>query len=73
MENLRYSLLGYLREKGFPSKLIVKKIIKDCLKGLIYMHDNGIMHRDLKLDNIMVNTINDEISDVRIIDFGLAQ
>lgn len=56
MEKLQYSLLGYLKENGYPSKTIIKKIIKDCLKGLIFMHANGIMHRDLKLDNIMVNT-----------------
>lgn len=37
------------------------------------MHANGIMHRDLKLDNIMVNTENKVITNIKIIDFGLAE
>ena len=37
-----------------------------------YMHTLGVVHRDLKLDNIVFTT-NDTNSDIKIIDFGLAK
>lgn len=35
------------------------------------MHDNGIAHRDLKLQNILV--VGDKPTDLRISDFGLSR
>lgn len=37
--------------------------------GVGELHKKGIMHRDLKLENIMI----DEIGYVKIIDYGLAK
>lgn len=34
------------------------------------MHKKGICHRDLKLDNVLINPRN--ISEIKIIDFGTA-
>lgn len=36
------------------------------------MHKSGIMHRDLKIENILINQINESDYDVKIADFGLA-
>ena len=64
----------------FPQKMI-QHFIKQIVQGLIYIHSKGIIHRDIKLENILIkfpfdNTSIDEnnytLSKVKIIDFGLA-
>ena len=58
-------LLKYLVEfKKFP-EYIVKKIMYEIFTAVGYLHINGIIHGDLKLENIMIdcNTINNEEDD----------
>jgi serine/threonine protein kinase len=44
------------------------KIIKQAATGLAYMNASGWVHRDVKPDNILVNSLGE----VRIIDFAIA-
>ena len=37
------------------------------------MHRNQTIHRDLKLDNILMNSKDEGVYDIRIADFGLSQ
>lgn len=57
--------LNHFSEQG------ASKIIKQVLKAVHYMHSYGIVHRDLKLENLLLMS-NDPDSDVKITDFGLA-
>lgn len=43
------------------------------LKATIYMHENKIIHRDLKLSNIMFISPDPNKLEIKIIDFGLAK
>ncbi|MEW5302178.1 MAG: hypothetical protein WDW36_004983 [Sanguina aurantia] len=47
----------------------VKCILKQLLKGLAYCHLNGVLHRDLKAANILI----DSTGTVKLADFGLAR
>jgi len=47
-----------------------KIIMRGILQGLSYLHKYGIMHRDIKLENIMLRSLDSW--EVVIVDFGLA-
>ncbi|CAD8107865.1 unnamed protein product [Paramecium primaurelia] len=47
----------------------IKSIFIEILKGMKYIYQKGIVHRDLKIDNILI----DENKVVKIADFGFAK
>jgi len=56
-----------------PMKLI-KEILKQILQGLNYLSFNGVLHRDLKPQNILINYKPDtEDVQVKVADFGMAR
>jgi len=56
-------------EKGFFTNDQKLKIIKEIADALNYVHKNKFIHRDLKLENIMV----DKTLKTFLIDFGIAK
>jgi serine/threonine protein kinase len=46
-------------------------VIYKILQAVAYLHDHKVVHRDLKLENIMFSSTSPH-ADVKIIDFGLA-
>uniref|UniRef100_A0A8C5GJQ8 non-specific serine/threonine protein kinase n=1 Tax=Gouania willdenowi TaxID=441366 RepID=A0A8C5GJQ8_GOUWI len=47
----------------------VKIIFKQIINAALLMHKNGVFHRDLKLENLLVDR-NKGTPEVRVIDFG---
>ena len=52
---------------------MVKSIAWQMLNGLAYLHENDVMHRDLKPQNILIMGDGVEHGVVKIADFGLAR
>ena len=46
----------------------IRKIIRQIILGIDYLHNNGVIHRDIKPDNILLN----ENNKVKITDFNLS-
>ena len=67
-------------KKPFPEEM-VQHLMKQIVSGINYLHKKNILHRDIKLDNILVNFDNEEDrkkknmmkAKVKIIDFGFAR
>ena len=67
------SLYHFFQKRNFflDEKFCSNIIYKICL-AVNYFHSYGIAHRDLKLDNILM-TSEDDNADIRILDFGLGK
>uniref|UniRef100_A0A3P9KQC0 Serine/threonine kinase 33 n=1 Tax=Oryzias latipes TaxID=8090 RepID=A0A3P9KQC0_ORYLA len=64
-----------LQQKKFFTENETRKIINCLADAVTYLHMRNIVHRDLKLENILLkNPINEENSemDVKVADFGLS-
>ena len=49
-----------------------KVVVQRTVQGIDYMHKNFVLHRDLKLENLLLRS-NDDLASVVIADFGLAR
>jgi serine/threonine protein kinase len=61
-----------LTELSAKTSIPLRKVIqyaRQACRGMAYAHGQGVIHRDLSLNNIMIN----ERDEVKIVDFGLAK
>ena len=66
-------LTDYMKEKKFNfTEKRAAEIINQIALGVKYLHKYGIIHRDLKHDNIMLTEASDK-GQIKIMDFGLSK
>mmetsp|Transcript_32048 Transcript_32048/g.43750 ORF Transcript_32048/g.43750 Transcript_32048/m.43750 type:complete len:418 (-) Transcript_32048:252-1505(-) len=61
----------YLANTTHYTEVMASKHMRQVLQGIHYLHSLGVVHRDLKLDNILLQG-NGPNSDLKIADFGLS-
>lgn len=62
-------LLTFVRRRRKLKEDNAKFIFKQIILGLQYVHSKGVLHRDIKLDNILLTSEGD----VKICDFGVSK
>ena len=61
-------LLDHVLENGYFSEKRARHYFRQMVSAVDYLNRHGIVHRDLKIENILV----DSKDNIRIIDFGLS-
>ena len=62
-------LLHYVKSKKHLTEEEAKPIFKQIVYGLAHIHSRNVLHRDIKLDNILL----DSDCGVKICDFGVSK
>ncbi|XP_041817686.1 serine/threonine-protein kinase 17A [Chelmon rostratus] len=60
------------REDEAFSEEDVKRLMRQILEGVSFLHQNNIVHLDLKPQNILL-TSSSPLGDIKIVDFGLSR
>ncbi|KAB8087827.1 hypothetical protein EE612_012250 [Oryza sativa] len=70
MEYMEHDLKGVMETMKQPySQSEVKCLMLQLLEGVKYLHDNWVLHRDLKTSNLLLNNRGE----LKICDFGLSR
>ena len=62
-------LFSYIKKRSKLTETVAKFIFKQIVLAIQYIHRNNIVHRDIKLDNILIDLDNN----VKICDFGVSK
>ena len=62
-------LLNFVRKRKKLDEDTARVLFKQVIEGLGYIHSKGVLHRDIKLDNILL----DGKGNVKIADFGVSK
>ena len=62
-------LLSYIKKRSKLTEPVAKFIFRQIILALQYIHNHNIVHRDIKLDNILIDLDNN----IKICDFGVSK
>ena len=67
-----HEIMSRYGRNGLPEEIVAKYLV-DMLSALKYLHSKGIMHRDLKLENFLLDQRIAENASIKLVDFGLSK
>ena len=65
-------LYHYLKTHERMEEPIARDILLQIVSAMLYCHSRGVVHRDLKLENVLFKHPNQEDYLVKVVDFGIA-
>jgi serine/threonine protein kinase len=66
-------MFDHLIELGAYSEADAARLVREVASALSFLHGIGIVHGDLKPENLMLSTKRKQDSSVKLVDFGCAQ
>jgi len=72
-EELEEELSKRLYSRGMFTERDAAVIFQQILMALNYMHSRNIVHRDVKLENVLMQTKNKDDLAIKLTDFGFAK
>lgn len=62
----------YFKNHDYMPENIAREIILQVIQAMLYCHSRGVVHRDLKLENVLFKYPDEEDFFVKVVDFGIA-
>ncbi|OMJ67917.1 hypothetical protein SteCoe_34792 [Stentor coeruleus] len=66
-------LENYVKSHGKVQEFLAQRWLSQLVESFISLQEKGIMHRDIKLANILLTSKDDNKCDIRVADFGFAR
>lgn len=60
----------YRQKDGRLDEDWARRLCRQLVSAVAHIHSKGICHRDIKLQNILLDNANDSTAQVKLIDFG---
>ena len=65
------SLMDCIKNRPEPDEPVMEKLMLGAVKGLAYLQANGVLHRDIKPDNVLVFSLDTTLEvNGKLTDFG---